>query len=91
MDIKSVRLTFVRLEHEPDVMRFPDFEHYDFKTKGAGGCMDLTRLFHSRGIAGIEQDRQSAEAGHNLTQEFEAVASENYIRAYRWCRPPRIG
>jgi hypothetical protein len=37
--------------------------------------MDLTRLFHGRRIAGIGQDRQSAETGHNPPQEFEALAS----------------
>jgi hypothetical protein len=44
-------------------------------------------------IIGIDQqgvpeiDRGAGEARQD---EDVSVASENYIRAYRWCRPPRI-
>ena len=35
--------------------------------------MDLAHIKHDEGIADIGQDRQSAEAGHNLAQKFEAL------------------
>jgi hypothetical protein len=39
--------------------------------------------------------RRLVAAGVPLWRAFTGmrtfVASENYIRAYRWCRPPRIG
>jgi transposase len=39
------------------------------------------------GLVGIE----ACASAHYWSRELQAVASENYIRVYRWWRPPRIG
>jgi putative transposase len=36
-------------------------------------------------------DQELVARNEYLAAENRIVASENYIRAYRWCRPPRIG
>src|SRR5262249_50563670 len=39
-------------------------------------CLDFVNLQHCTGIVDIGQDRQPAETGKNLAQEFEALACE---------------
>src|SRR5260370_31603635 len=47
----------------------------------------------SEAIGRLHQDEGRAGDQAMALQEpiNGGVASENYIRAYRWCRPPRIG
>jgi hypothetical protein len=39
----------------------------------------------------LTMPRRSSRQPHAVVSVITVVASENYIRAYRWCRPPRIG
>ena len=75
-NIKCVRLALERLEGGRDILRSPDFECGDFEAERAGRGLDLAHLQHGCGIADIGHDRQPAEAGDNLAQEFEPLAGK---------------
>src|SRR5262249_33656410 len=66
---------FECLEGRGNILRSADFKHGDFQTKRAGSGLKFVNLKRRRvGKAGISHDCQSAEAGDNLTQEFESLA-----------------
>ena len=75
-DIKCVRAALERLEGGRDILRSPDFEWDDFEAERAGRCLNLAHLQHGGGIADIGHDRQPAETGDNLAQEFESLAGK---------------
>ena len=75
-DIKCLRAALERLEGGRDILRSPDFECGDFEAERAGRCLNLAHLQHGAGIADIGHDRQPAETGDNLAQEFESLASK---------------
>ena len=75
-DIKCLRAALERLEGGRDILRSPDFECGDIEAKRAGRCLNLAHLQHGVGIADIGHDRQPAETGDNLAQEFEPLASK---------------
>ena len=75
-DIKCVGAALERLEGGRDILRSPDFECDDLKAERAGRCLNLAHLQHGGGIADIGHDRQPAETGDNLAQEFESLAGK---------------
>jgi len=58
---------------------------------GRGPALDLLHQRRARIIASDDLDTGLFGEGRIAVVERIGVASENYIRAYRWCRPPRIG
>ena len=75
-DIECVRAALERVEGGRDILRAPDFDACDLEAERAGRRLDLAHLRHGAGIAGIGQDRQPAQTGDNLAQDFEAFAGE---------------
>ena len=75
-DIKCIRAALERLEGGRDILGSPDFECGDLEAERAGRCLNLAHLQHGGGIADIGHDRQPAETGDNLAQEFESLASK---------------
>ena len=65
-----------RLESGRDILRSPDFERCNLKIERAGFRLNCGHFQHSAGIAGIGHDRQPAQPGDNLAQQFEAFASK---------------
>ena len=59
-----------------DILRSPDFQCNGFEAELAGRCLNLAHLQRGGGIADIGDDRQSAQTGDNLAQEFDPLASE---------------
>ena len=53
-----------------------DFDCGNLKAERAGRRLSLAHLQHTNGTAGIGQDRQAAETGDNLAQEFESLAGK---------------
>ena len=75
-DIKCLCAALERLEGGRDILRSPDFECGDLEAERAGRCLSLAHLQHGAGIADIGHDRQPAETGDNLAQEFESLAGK---------------
>ena len=75
-DIKCLRAALERLEGRRDILRSPDFERDDLEAERAGRCLDLAHLQHGGGIVDIGHDRQPAETGDDLAQEFESLAGK---------------
>ena len=73
-DVKCVGLVFECLEGRCNILRSADFKDGDFQAKRAGSGLKFVNLKRRVGKAGISDDCQSAEAGDNLTQEFESLA-----------------
>ena len=73
-DVKCVGLVFECLERRCNILRSADFKDGDFQAKRAGSGLKFVNLKRRVGKAGISDDCQSAEAGDNLTQEFESLA-----------------
>ena len=73
-NIKGLRATLECLEGRCDIRRLPDFQRDGLDAERVGRGLDLVQLPHGRWIVGIGHDRQSAEAGDDLAQEFEALA-----------------
>ena len=73
-NIKGFRSTLECLEARCDIRRLPDFQRDGLDAERVGRSVDLVQLPHGRRIVGIGHDRQSAEAGGDLAQEFEALA-----------------
>ena len=73
-NIKGLRATLECLEGRCDIRRLPDFQRDGLDAERAGRGVDLVQLPHARWIVGIGHDRQSAKAGDDLAQEFEALA-----------------
>ena len=53
-----------------------DFEGGDLKADRAGRRLNVVHLQHAGGITDVGQDRQPAETGDNLAQEFDSLASK---------------
>jgi hypothetical protein len=53
-----------------------DFQCGDLEAERLCCGLSLAHVQHGTGIADIAHDRQPAETGNNLTQEFEAFASK---------------
>ena len=71
-DVKCIRVGLdERVERRCDVLRPSHFGYSDLKAKLAGRCLGFAHLRQGGGIVGIRQDRQSAQTGHNFTQELE--------------------
>ena len=75
-DIKGLGAALERLEGGRDILRSPDFECGDVEAERAGRCLNLAHLQHGDGIADIGHDRQTAQTGDNLAQEFEPLAGK---------------
>ena len=73
-DVKCLRAALERLEGGRDILRSPDFERGDLEAERAGRRLNLAHLQHGGGIADIGHDRQPAQTGDNLAQEFEPLA-----------------
>ena len=73
-NIKGLRATLECLEGRCDIRRLPDFQRDGLDAERAGRGLDLIQLPHARWIIGIGHDRQLAEAGDGLAQEFQALA-----------------
>src|SRR5262245_18946025 len=73
-NIKGLRAPLKCLEGGRDIRRLPDFQRDRLDTERAGRDLDLIQFSHARLIVGIGHDRQFAEIGHDLAQEFQALA-----------------
>src|SRR6476646_1340350 len=73
-NINGLRAILECLEGRCDIRRLPDFQRDGLNAERAGCGLDLIQLPHPWWIVGIGHDRQSAKAGDDLTQEFEALA-----------------
>src|SRR5262245_1904588 len=73
-NIKGLRAPIKRLEGGRDIPRLPDFQRDRLDAERAGRGLDLIQFPHARWIVGIGDDRQLAETGHDLAQEFQALA-----------------
>jgi hypothetical protein len=54
----------------------PDFQSGGLKPKPPDCCFNLAHLQDGAAIANIGHDRQIAETGQNLTQEFDPFAGK---------------
>jgi hypothetical protein len=71
-DVKYIRVGLdERVERRCDVLRPSHFGCSDLKAKLAARCPGFDHIQQNGGNAGIRQDRQSAQTGHNLAQEFD--------------------
>src|SRR5215813_14171073 len=75
-DIKRLRATFERFEGGRDILRSPNFESNNIEANRAGRGLSFAHFQHRGGIAGIGHDRQMAQTGDNLAQEFEPLAGK---------------
>ena len=73
-NIKGLRATLECLEGRCDIRRLPDFQRDGLDAERVGRDLHLVQLPHGRRIVDIGHDRQSAEAGDDFAQEFEALA-----------------
>ena len=74
-DIKRFAAALERLEGGYDILRMPDFGCDGFETQRARCLLNLAQLQHGEGIIDIGHDRQPAQAGNDLAQKFEPLAS----------------
>src|SRR5262245_44886752 len=75
-NIKRLGATLERLEGRRDILRSPNFESNNIEAKRAGCGLSFAHFQHRGGIAGIGHDRQMAQTGDNLSQEFEPLAGK---------------
>ena len=74
--VKCVGLALECLEGGRDIRRSPDFKFGDFNAEIVGPSLSLSHFQHGLGKADVGQDRQTAQIGTNLAQEFEPFAGE---------------
>ena len=74
--IKRLRPVLKRPECGRNIFSAADFEHFDINAKLAGYCPNLSDLSDGAGVADIGDDRQSAEIGKYLTQEFNSFSGK---------------
>src|SRR5215472_13714408 len=72
-DVDRLRTAPDRLKSGSNFPCSPDFEWNQFETKRAGRRANSVKLHGAEGIAGLEQDCQPAQTGHELAQDFEAL------------------
>src|SRR5215467_7050901 len=75
-NIKRLRATLERFEGGRDILRSPNFESNNIEANRAGRGLSFAHFQHRGGIAGIGHDRQMAQTGDNLAQEFEPLAGK---------------
>src|SRR6516165_1525467 len=75
-NIKRLRATLARFEGGRDILRSPNFESNNIEANRAGRGLSFAHFQHRGGIAGIGHDRQMAQTGDNLAQEFEPFAGK---------------
>ena len=73
-DIKCIDTALERLDGGRDILRSSDFSCNDLEAERAGRSLNLTHFQYADRSAGIGQDRQPAESGDNLEQEFKSLA-----------------
>ena len=72
-DIKRLDATLERLESGRDVFGSSDFDWDNLNAERAGRGRNLAHLQHGAGTADIGDDRQPAQTGDNLAQQFELL------------------
>src|SRR6516165_9593826 len=75
-NIKRLRATLERFEGGRDILRSPNFESNNIEANRAGRGLSFAHFQHRGGIVGIGHDRQMAQTGDNLAQEFEPLAGK---------------
>src|SRR5215831_13874294 len=75
-NIKRLRATLERFEGGRDILHSPNFESNNIEANRAGCGLSFAHFQHRGGIAGIGHDRQMAQTGDNLAQEFEPLAGK---------------
>ena len=75
-NIKRLRATLERFQGGRDILRSPNFESNNIEANRAGRGLSFAHFQHRGGIAGIGHDRQMAQTGDNLAQEFEPLAGK---------------
>src|SRR5262249_3176276 len=75
-DIERVAAALEGVESGHDVVGVPDLEGGDFDPELARCRLRLFDLQHAERIPDIAHDRQTAETGNNLAQEFKPLAGE---------------
>src|SRR5262245_26628101 len=75
-NIKCLRAALKRLEGGRDILHSPNFESNNIEANRAGHGLSFAHFQHRGGIAGIGHDRQMAQTGTHLSQEFEPLAGE---------------
>src|SRR3954463_15103220 len=75
-DIDRIGAPLERSNSWFDIFRLPDFERHHFDTQLTGCRLDLARLRGSRGIVGLNYDRESANLARNFAQQFDSLACD---------------
>jgi hypothetical protein len=75
-DIERFRGALERPEGGRDILGFSELRHCDLESECA---LYLIYLKRGAGIVGVAHNCQAAEAGDNLMQEFEALASRRQV------------
>src|SRR6516165_1235136 len=75
-DVKCIRTTIERFEGRRDILGSPDFKVDDIEAECARSPPNLRHLRHSKGVVNIGHDRQPAETGNEIAQNFESLASK---------------
>ena len=75
-DVERVRTAVEGVECGRDVVGLPDFQVENLKSKRTCRCLNLASVEDGTGIDDIDQDRQPAQTGDNLAQQFESLASK---------------
>jgi hypothetical protein len=76
-DIKGLRAALDEcLEREGDILCSPNFKGDDLKAEHSGRGLNFAYLNYDDGIVDIPDNRQTAQIGDDLAQEFELFASK---------------
>src|SRR5215467_10721114 len=74
--VQRLRPALERLEGRRDIRSAPYLEHFGINANFTGCGLNLRYLQYRPGITDIADDRQSAQIGECLTQDFESLASK---------------
>src|SRR5262245_4828322 len=75
-NVQGVGAALERLKNGQNIFRPLEVWYDDFQPERAGRCLNLMHLQCVRRIVGISQERQSAEARENFSQEFKSLTRE---------------
>jgi hypothetical protein len=73
-DVQCVRSILESLDGGRNILHAPNFNAGRIEAERTGECLNLTHLQHDRWQAAIAHDRQPAETGDDLAQDFEPLA-----------------